>query len=172
MMQIKGKRCLLLIRAYIDHLYRLHYNISFPTYLGAQYDASTTNLTYQIPASHDAKDSDSLELTVSFLSPITPQSTLRQAIPASYVEITTSGQFEVDLYMDLNGLWVTAERDAHIVWDHQEIDYEDTPSLRTWQVKRKHEMKFAEIRDRAEYGKLYFTGPAVSAESLPSSNRC
>lgn len=143
-----------------------HYNVSFPAYLGAQYDASTTNFTYGIPAPSDAKDSEPLYLTVSFLSPITPQSTLRQAIPAAYVEVTTSGQFEVDVYMDVNGLWVTAERDAHIVWDLEDIDYEDAPTLKSWKVKRRDEMKFAEIRDRAEYGKLYFTGPAVSRYSF------
>lgn len=106
---------------------------------------------------------------MSFLSPITPQSTLRQSLPASYVEISTSGHFDVDVYFDLNGLWVTAERDAEIEWEFKETESEDSASLKSWRVKRKHEMKFAEIRDRAEYGKLYFTGPAVSLNITPMS---
>lgn len=63
--------------------------------------------------------------------------------------------------MDLNGLWVTAERQAEIEWEYEEIGFKDTPSLKSMKVKRKHEMKFAEIADRAEYGKLYVTGPTV-----------
>lgn len=137
------------------------YKVAFPKYLGVQYDASTTNFTYHIPAPQDAKSADPLELIVSFLSPITPQSTLRQSIPASYIEITASGKFDIDVYLDVNGLWVTAERDAEIVWEFNELEYEDTPLLKSFQIKRKHEMKFAEIGDRAEYGKLYFTGPEV-----------
>lgn len=137
------------------------YKVAYPKYLGAQYDASTTNFTYHIPAPKDAESSDPLELVVSFLSPITPQSTLRQSIPASYIEITASGNFDIDVYIDVNGLWVTAERDAEIIWEFNELDFEDMQPLKYFQIRRKHEMKFAEIRDRAEYGKLYFTGPEV-----------
>lgn len=142
------------------------FNVSEPKYLGAQFDASTTNLTYQIPAPKDAKSSKPLDLTISFLSPITPQSTLRQSVPASYVQISASGSFDIDVYMDLNGLWVTAERDAEIEWDFEEIGFKDTPSLKTMKAKRKHEMKFAEIRDRIEHGKLYITGPTVRLEGF------
>lgn len=78
------------------------------------------------------------------------------------MEITTSGEFEVDVYMDLNGMWVTAERNAEITWELDEFKHEDHSALRSWKVKRKHEMKFAEIRDRAEYGRLVFTADTVS----------
>lgn len=98
---------------------------------------------------------------MSFLSPITPTSTVRQSIPASYIEISVSGSFDVDVYIDLNGLWVTAERGAWIEWGLEEIDAAAGPSLRSFKVKRSEEMKFAEINDRAEYGKLYFSGPSV-----------
>ncbi|TKA80641.1 hypothetical protein B0A55_01852, partial [Friedmanniomyces simplex] len=60
------------------------YNISFPKYLGAQYDASTTNLSYSIP-SPSGSSSENAELILSFLSPITPTSTMRQSIPAGYL---------------------------------------------------------------------------------------
>jgi hypothetical protein len=72
-----------------------HYNLSFPVYLGAKYDASTTNLSYTIP-SPKSRDDAPVELTISFLSPITPTSTLRQAIPATYIKVYVKGNFDVN----------------------------------------------------------------------------
>lgn len=135
-----------------------HYNLSFPHYLGAKYDASTTNLTYSIP-SPDSRYRAPVELTVSFLSPITPTSTLRQAIPASYVKVYAKGDFNVDIYMDVNGQWVSGDRGADIVWSLEETKYKDAQHLKSWKVKRKTEQLFTEWADRAEWGTLYFTGP-------------
>ncbi|KAG9931933.1 glutaminase A, partial [Aureobasidium melanogenum] len=108
------------------------YNISYPVYKGAQYDASVTNLTYHIP-SHNSS-SDHVEIILSFLSPVTPSSTLRQSIPASYLSIHATGSFDVDLYIDLNGQWVSGDRGAEIVW---ELENAETEKLKSWVVKRK-----------------------------------
>lgn len=78
-----------------------HYTVSTPKYIGAQYDASATNLTYSIPSNHSANGS--VEVVLSFLSPITPTSTLRQSIPASYLSIHVKGSFDLDIYVDVNG---------------------------------------------------------------------
>ena len=135
-----------------------HCNVSFPTYLGAQYDASTTNLSYSIP-SPDPYGND-VELTLSFLSPITPTSTLRQSLPASYLTIHAKGDFEIDIYVDVNGQWVSGDQDSEIVWSFEETEKEDSQHLKTFQVKRKHELLFTEHRNRAEWGELHFTGPS------------
>lgn len=97
---------------------------------------------------------------MSFLSPITPQSTLRQAIPAAYLTVYIEGSFDVDVYVDVNGQWVSGDRGSRIEWDyiHQNVDLTD--GLKTWKVKRQQEALFTEIRDRAEWGTLYFTGPS------------
>ena len=71
--------------------------VQYPEYLGNNYDASTTNLTYRI----DTGSSNPLHITISFLSPITPTSTLRQSIPASYVTIDVQGETDVNVYMDI-----------------------------------------------------------------------
>ncbi|KAL2222951.1 hypothetical protein M432DRAFT_28835 [Thermoascus aurantiacus ATCC 26904] len=135
------------------------YNVSYATYVGANYDASTTNLTYLIPAPSSA--GSPAELTVSFLSPITPTSTLRQAIPASYVTVYVDGVFDVNIYIDLNGQWVSGDRGSQIVWKFDNVILEGHKgSLRKWQVRRETELLFSEIRDRAEWGTLHFTGPA------------
>ncbi|THX91510.1 putative glutaminase [Aureobasidium pullulans] len=131
------------------------YNISYPVYQGAQYDASVTNLTYRIP-SHDSK-SEHVEIVLSFLSPVTPSSTLRQSIPASYLSIHVTGSFDIDIYVDLNGQWVSGDRGSEIVW---ELENAETEKLKSWVVKRKDELVFAEWNDRAEWGSLRFTGPS------------
>ena len=143
------------------------YNVSFPTYLGASYDASVTNLTYSIPApSSYHKSTDSLELVLSFLSPITPTSTLRQAIPASYLTVHVKGSFDLGVYIDVNGQWVSGNRGNKVVWDlHQSKLGDSEKGLKTWKVKRETEQLLTEYSDQAEWGTLHFTAPSVSFAS-------
>lgn len=63
--------------------------------------------------------------------------------------------------MDVNGLWVSGNRGANITWSMSKIDFEDAPTLRTWEVKRQEELLFTEDADRSEWGRLLFTGPSV-----------
>lgn len=147
-----------------------HYNLSFPRYLGAQYDASTTNLSYSIPPS-SGSSRDAVEIVLSFLSPITPTSTLRQAIPASYLTIHAFGSFDVDIYVDVNGQWVSGNRGSEIVWQFGETDYEDAKRLKTWQVKRKTEQLFTEWGDQAEWGTLHFSAPAEANHQAGTSGK-
>ncbi|KAI5199785.1 putative glutaminase [Aureobasidium subglaciale] len=135
------------------------YNISYPVYKGAQYDASVTNLTYHIP-SHNST-SEHVEIVLSFLSPVTPSSTLRQSLPASYLSIHATGSFDVNVYVDLNGQWVSGDRGSEIVW---ELENSETEKLKSWVVKRKDELLFTEFSDRAEWGSLRFTGPSVEQD--------
>ncbi|KAH0607255.1 uncharacterized protein H6S33_003243 [Morchella sextelata] len=126
------------------------YTVQFPTYTGFQYDSSTTNLTYSLP---NPLSGDVL-VTLMFTSPITPESTERQALPASYVEVIVEGQVDVNIYVDLNGLWVTHERKAIIQWGLTKGE-----NLTTWSIHKQDQWTFAEISDRAEWGVLHFTGP-------------
>lgn len=130
-------------------------------YKGAQYDASVTNLTYHIPSPNS--HSDEAEVVLSFLSPITPSSTLRQSIPASYLSIHVTGGFDLDIYIDLNGQWVSGDRGSEIVWN-LETNESEKGQPKSWVVKRKDELVFAEVNDRAEWGTLRFTGPSVSRQ--------
>ncbi|KAL9056808.1 MAG: hypothetical protein Q9162_002679 [Coniocarpon cinnabarinum] len=132
------------------------YSISFPRYLGAQYDASTTNLTYSIPG---PDGHEPVELTVSFLSPITPSSSLRQSIPASYINVEAKGSFDVALYMDVNGDFVSGDPSHHISWYLQTVEFDENGALWTWQIQRRFEEPFVEYYDRSEWGRLHFTGP-------------
>jgi hypothetical protein len=137
------------------------FNVSYPVYKGASYDASVTNLTYLIP---ETATSDTLEIELSFLSPITPTSTLRQSIPASYLTVTVSGTTDVNVYIDLNGQWVSGDRSSRVVWDldHLHSQQGQKRGLKKWHVRRETELLLSEIRDRAEWGTLHFVGPEVS----------
>jgi hypothetical protein len=139
-----------------------HYTVAFPKYKGAKYDASTTNLTYTIPAPPKlASSASDLEITLSFLSPITPTSTLRQSIPAAYLSIHVQGSFDVDVYVDVNGQWVSGKRDSLIEWGlSQQEAAGSAKGLKTWSVKRQVEQIFTEEHDQAEWGQLHFTGPS------------
>lgn len=145
--------------------------MEYPTYLGAKYDASTTNFTYVLAPSNKA--SEPLEITVSFLSPITPTSTLRQAIPASYVTVHVNGNTGVNIYMDINGRWVSGDAKSEISWDHDVIGKGSSSSshhaLQRWQIRRQNELLLSEISDRAEWGTIHFTGPAVRVPFLSPS---
>jgi len=136
--------------------------VEYPTYLGAKYDASTTNFTYLLDTSTSSAAAP-LEITVSFLSPITPTSTLRQSIPASYVTVYVDGDINVNVYMDLNGRWVSGDQGSPISWEHDVIDLEHSKqqALQRWQIRRQNELLLSEINDRAEWGTLHITGPAV-----------
>jgi hypothetical protein len=139
------------------------YNVSFARFTGAKYDASTTNLTYTIPAPKENSDGKPLHIQLSFLSPVTPQSTLRQSIPAAYLTVSVEGDFDIDIYIDLNGQWVSGNRGSRVMWELETPDLDGYKHLKTWKVKRETEELFTEIRDRAEWGTLYFTGPSVRA---------
>lgn len=143
------------------------YQVQYPDYLGHNYDASTTNFTYRI----DTGVAKPLDITISFLSPITPTSTLRQSIPASYVTIDVQGSVDVNVYMDIDGRWVSGDGGSQLNWQWSTLDVEDEknanidsqkPSLQRWQIRRDSELDLSEIRDRAEWGTLHFTGPNVS----------
>ncbi|KAF6835828.1 hypothetical protein CPLU01_04105 [Colletotrichum plurivorum] len=136
------------------------YHVAFPTYLGAAFDASTTNLSYSIPPPEGTFEP--VKIVLSFLSPITPTSTFRQSIPAAYLTVHAEGSFDVNVYTDLNGEWVSGNRDNHIVWELSKLkaSQDQNAELKTFKVSRQTEQLLTEFADHAEWGALHFTGPA------------
>lgn len=145
------------------------YNVSFPGYKGAKYDASTTNLTYFIPAPSSINGTNGVEIILSFLSPITPTSTLRQAVPASYLTVHVKGDTDVDVYVDINGQWVSGDRGSRINWSLYQKMIPDGKGLKTLSFQRETEQLLTEINDRSEWGTLHFTAPIVRMKPLLTS---
>lgn len=81
--------------------------------------------------------------------------------------VHVKGSFDVNVYVDVNGLWVTGDRANEIVWELGQTELgESDKGLKTWKVKRKTEQLLTEHEDRAEWGTLHFTGPSVSSRHL------
>ena len=68
----------------------------------------------------------------------------------------------MDVYVDLNGLWVSANRGNQIEWqlNHSQPSISSGKALKTWKIKRTTEQLLTEDADRAEWGTLHFSGPA------------
>ncbi|KAK6497118.1 hypothetical protein TWF506_004593 [Arthrobotrys conoides] len=121
------------------------YVVGYPQYHGVDFDASNTWLRYSV---------GELEVKLVFGSPVTVNDTMRQSIPAGYFEVQVFGAVDCEVYVDVNGLWVTGDRGSQIEWEMVEHG-----GLRSWKIKRSREEHFSEKWDRAEWGSLYFTAP-------------
>jgi hypothetical protein len=74
--------------------------------------------------------------------------------------VHVSGSFNIDVYIDLNGQWVSNNRGNEIVWDfNQAPTSHKGPGLKTWKVKKRVEQLLTEDNDRGEWGTLHFIGP-------------
>lgn len=130
------------------------YTVSFPQYHGVSFDASTTNLTYAI------KGTD-LKITLSFLSPITPTSTFRQSLPAGYLTAYVEGSSDIGIYIDVNGEWVSGNRNNKIVWEFgKATNKHSETTIKTWSIRRRNEELLTEFFDHAEWGTLHLSAPA------------
>ena len=75
--------------------------------------------------------------------------------------VYVSGSFDVDLYVDVNGQWVSGDRGSEIVWDFGEQQLSEDKGLKTWKIRRETEQLLSEVRDQAEWGTLHFSAPLV-----------
>ncbi|KAI6093060.1 DUF1793-domain-containing protein [Hypoxylon rubiginosum] len=141
------------------------YNVSFPQYDGATFDASTTNLTYAIQGSD-------VKIILSFLSPITPTSTFRQSLPAGYLTCFVEGSTDVSLYIDINGEWVSGDRENKIEWGlvHPAKSESSKTPIKTWSITRRHEQLLTEFWDHAEWGTIHVSGPSDVEHQSGESN--
>ncbi|KAI0472179.1 DUF1793-domain-containing protein [Xylariaceae sp. FL0804] len=140
-----------------DFLEKHHhsYHVSFPRYEGATFDASTTNLTYTI-------DNSDVKIILSFLSPITPTSTLRQSLPAAYMTCYVEGSTDVGLFVDINGEWASGVRENEIQWDFQHTGLKTSETdniLKRWSITRRQQQLLTEFQDHAEWGTVHFSAP-------------
>lgn len=69
-------------------------HLKYPKYDGYTFDASSTNFTFNI---------EDVQLTLSFSSPVTPEDTRAQSLPASYLEAIAEGNKDISVYVDING---------------------------------------------------------------------
>jgi hypothetical protein len=95
---------------------------------------------------------------------------LRQTIPAAYFTVYVQGGVDVNIYVDVNGQWVSGKRESLIEWGLVE-QRGPTEGLKTWTVKRQVEQIFTETNDQPEWGQLHFTGPASAHHQSGASSQ-
>ena len=80
---------------------------------------------------------------------------MRQSIPGAYLTIYVTGNFDIDVYIDVNGQWVSGNQGNKIEWKLSQGDPEGNGKpLKTWIVKRQVEQELTEFLDQAEWGQL------------------
>lgn len=67
----------------------------------------------------------------------------------------------MNIYIDVNGQWVSGYPDAEIEWalSQQKTGDDDVEGLKTWIVGKTNEITFGEYNDHSEWGQLHFTAP-------------
>ena len=87
--------------------------------------------------------------------------------------VHVQGDVALNIYMDVNGRWVSGDAGSKVNWHHDGLgSTSDKPTLQRWQLRRESELLLSEIRDRAEWGTLHFTGPSVHIPFLVCREAC
>ncbi|KAM5545917.1 hypothetical protein V8D89_000043 [Ganoderma adspersum] len=95
----------------------------------------------------------SVDLTITFLSPVEPNDFVNQSLPLSYYSISAASNdgksHEVQVYVDISGEWVTGTSNPIINWSTT------TGSVITHQVQIANQTAFSEVNDRIQDGVVY-----------------
>ncbi|KAN0074794.1 protein of unknown function (DUF1793) domain containing protein [Elaphomyces granulatus] len=121
-----------------------------------------------------------VEMTVTFLSPITPSDLKRQSLVFSYLNVDVKSKdgrnHNVQLYADISAEWISGDRNATAQWD-----YGVTGDVAYHKVYRQNQLLFSEINQQAEWGNWYWatdnvktltyqSGPAPSVRETFAKN--
>ncbi|OKL58620.1 hypothetical protein UA08_06168 [Talaromyces atroroseus] len=97
-----------------------------------------------------------VQITATFLSPITPDDFQRQSLIFSYLNVEVvsldGGEHDVQLYTDISAEWVSGDRNTIAQWD-----YGTSGSLSYHKVYRQTQLAFSEISDQTEYGNWWYS---------------
>ncbi|EPT03715.1 hypothetical protein FOMPIDRAFT_1022289 [Fomitopsis schrenkii] len=116
--------------------------------------ASQTNLTWTSTQSEFSLTAGSVQLTVTFLSPVEPTSLVNLSMPFSYMAVTatpTDGKsHSVQIYSDISSEWVSGNDDQKVNWTTT------TGDVIIHQAQLQQQTLFADSGDRIQYGAVYF----------------
>ena len=100
-----------------------------------------------------------VELTVTFLSPVTPGDLKRQSQPLSYISATarsTDGDpHQVSVYFDISGEWASGDSGKQITWAQ-----ESSAGVVSLSMQQTAPHVLGEIADAAEWGTVVLSSPA------------
>lgn len=124
-------------------------NYAPATQLSQSYSTSTSTFRFDVSG---------VVVELVFRNPVTPTDYCRQSLPLSYLEILISSFSKydsIDLYVDVNGAWVSGDQANFISWDVATIN--KTNPIVSHKIRRTLQQEFTEIGDMAEWGELYWS---------------
>jgi hypothetical protein len=103
-----------------------------------------------------------VELTVTFLSPVTPGDLKRQSQPLSYISMRARSvdghSHKVAVYFDISGEWASADSGRSITWD-QESHAAGSTDVISLSYTQSDPQVLAENSDTAEWGTIVLSSP-------------
>ncbi|KAB8305035.1 hypothetical protein EYC80_004340 [Monilinia laxa] len=97
-----------------------------------------------------------INLTATFLSPLTPHDLKRQSLTMSYLHVdvvsTDGAGHDVSIYTDISAEWISGDRTTTAQWDYG-VTSDDIAYHR---VYRQEQLEFTEINEQAEWGYWYW----------------
>ncbi|TAQ88111.1 hypothetical protein B7494_g3561 [Chlorociboria aeruginascens] len=97
----------------------------------------------------------SVEMVITFLSPLTPDDQKRQSLLFSYLDVaikSLDGEgHQVELYADITAEWVAGNVTAKAQWDYDVVD-----DIAYHKVYKQEQEQFAQTGDKADWGYWYW----------------
>ncbi|KAK0453442.1 hypothetical protein EV421DRAFT_1700907 [Armillaria borealis] len=123
---------------------------------GASFQKATqTGFSFTSTQSTFVLSAGSVELTVSFLSPVDATDLVKQSIPFAYMTVsaasTDGNEHSVQVYTDISAEWVSGDTSLTANWTTS------TGSILTHQVQLTDPLVFSEVSDHTQYGSAFYS---------------
>lgn len=123
---------------------------------GASFQKATqTRFSFTSTQSTFVLSAGSVELTVSFLSPVDATDLVKQSIPFAYMTVSAAStdgiKHSVQVYTDISAEWVSGDTSLVANWTTS------TGSILTHQVQLAVPSEFSEVSDHTQYGSAFYS---------------
>ncbi|VDC02380.1 unnamed protein product [Peniophora sp. CBMAI 1063] len=137
------------------------------TYLGLPTATGTTNavqksFSFTSTQSQFVLTAGSVDITVTFLSPIEPTDLVKQSLPFSYMSVSAKSNdgssHSVQVYTDISAEWVTGDNSLTANWATSTDN-----NLIIHQAQLASPSQFSEVNDHTQYGSAYLASSSTGA---------
>ncbi|KAI4630367.1 hypothetical protein J4E80_001302 [Alternaria sp. BMP 0032] len=119
------------------------------------YEYTSTKSIFTITAG------DTVQLKVTFMSPLTPNDFKRQSLIFSYMNVEVSSldgsQHDVQIYTDISAEWTSGDVAAVAEWSYGTT----SDGIGYHKIWKQNQQSLSEVNDRAEWGSWYYSTEAV-----------
>ncbi|KAK9899072.1 putative glutaminase A [Cystobasidium minutum MCA 4210] len=109
-----------------------------------------------------------VDITIDFLSPVTPKDLVRQSLPYSYMEVTASpndnASHSVQIYTDITGEWASNDWNLNITWGKTVLN----STLHVHEISLLNETLYGESQDSTLYGTVVYATDMNSSTTYMS----